>query len=75
MVTATVTGVTGAGQSVTSLALSGITEVIINHAAGAIFITYTPTGTNSKRVFELMLSGLTTVSYTISGADVAWVFS
>lgn len=67
--TATVTAVTGPGRSVTSLALSGITEFKIDPVAEtASFVC-----DQGKPSFDI--SAATTVTYTISGDSVAIVIS
>ena len=68
---ATVTGDTGPGGSVTSLVLSQMTDFEFDLAHNMIYIMY---GTPTKR-FPLSLEGVGTVTVTISGSSLTLTIS
>ena len=63
---ATVTGVTGAGQSVTAAPLTEISRVEFLFEDNVVRFTY---GSNPSKTMEISLNGVTTVTDTISGGN------
>lgn len=62
--TATITGKTGPGQLITAQALSNVSSVLFDIAAGIVKFNFTPAG-GPPRSIDIDMSDLSTVTTTI----------